>query len=231
MNIYSPTIITERMIETFRPSRLAIKELVGVLYFCKSINQDIISYSGSGVVWRDRIKKYGKENIKTLWVSDWYHDPHEIQQIALHFSEENQIVESSLWANQKPENGLDGGTTSEIQNRPERLEKNRKSTTEWWQNASEEEKEKRVTQAKTGMNKPGVSQKKSTSMKKTLSLSENKKRRAEQVGPKAPRYDKTIYTFYNIKTAEMYVGVQYDFKKKYGIHRLSRLSGGWQLVE
>jgi hypothetical protein len=109
MSIYHSTIITERMIEKFRPTRLAIKELAGILYFCKSVNENINGYTGSGVVWKSRIKKYGKENIKTLWVSDWYYDAHEIQQIALHFSEENQIVESRLWANQKPENGLDGG--------------------------------------------------------------------------------------------------------------------------
>ena len=92
------------------PTRLAIKKLAGILYFCKSTVENISIYSGSGVEWKDRIKKYGKENIETLWISDWYICPHEIQRVALDFSRENQIVESDKWANLKPENGLDGGS-------------------------------------------------------------------------------------------------------------------------
>lgn len=110
MDIYKPRIITEEIISKFRPTRLAIKELAGQKYFCKSILEDIESYPGSGVRWKKRIKKYGKENIKTLWVSDWYYTPQEIQEAALQFSKENQIVKSELWANIKPENGLDGGS-------------------------------------------------------------------------------------------------------------------------
>jgi hypothetical protein len=65
------------------------------------------------------MKKYGKKNVKTHWVSDWYTDPYEIQKIALHFSYENEIDKSEKWANLKPENGLDGGSTSDIQSKPE----------------------------------------------------------------------------------------------------------------
>ena len=109
MSIYQPKVLSETIVSQFKPTRLAIKELAGMLYFCKSTAADIERYPGSGVVWKKRIKKYGKDSIKTLWVSDWYHNPHEIQEIALHFSHENQIVESSRWANQKPEDGLNGG--------------------------------------------------------------------------------------------------------------------------
>jgi hypothetical protein len=109
MGIYQHKPITQSMIDRFRPTRLAIKELAGMKYFCKSIVEDITNYPGSGVIWKKRIKKYGKDKINTLWVSEWYTDPHEIQQAALHFSKENAIVESTEWANQKPEDGLDGG--------------------------------------------------------------------------------------------------------------------------
>lgn len=112
MCIYQPTPITQKMIDRFQPTRLYIKELAGIKYFGKTSKEDIMVYAGSGVVWGKRIKKYGKDNIKTLWVSDWYHDPYEIQKVALHFSEENSIVESDVWANQKPEDGLDGGRQS-----------------------------------------------------------------------------------------------------------------------
>jgi hypothetical protein len=110
MTIYTPIALTENTINSFRPTRLAIKELTGQYYFCKSIRKNIEKYTGSGKRWKDRIKKYGRASIRTLWVSDWYHDPEEIQKIALHFSKENEIVESALWANLQPENGLDGGT-------------------------------------------------------------------------------------------------------------------------
>ena len=108
MSIYSPSPITEQMIESFVPCRLYIKELAGIKYFGKT-SRNPYSYLGSGVIWNDRIKKYGKENIKTLWVSNLYDDPRIIQEVALAFSKENQIVESNEWANMKPENGLNGG--------------------------------------------------------------------------------------------------------------------------
>jgi hypothetical protein len=109
MDIYSPKVLSDRTIKNFLPTRLAIKELAGQLYFCKSKMKDIEKYTGSGVRWLNIVKKYGKDNIKTLWVSDWYYCPHEIQEVALHFSRENQIVENDKWANLNPENGLDGG--------------------------------------------------------------------------------------------------------------------------
>lgn len=65
------------------------------------------------------MKKYDRKNVRTHWVSDWYVDPYEIQRIALDFSYENNIDKSEKWANLKPENGLDGGSTSDIQSKPE----------------------------------------------------------------------------------------------------------------
>ena len=109
MDIYQPQNLSEKTIKNFRPTRLLIKELAGQYYFCKSVVQDVIAYPGSGVIWSNRIKKYGKKNIKTLWISDWYYDANLIQEVALHFSRENQIVESKMWANMRPENGINGG--------------------------------------------------------------------------------------------------------------------------
>lgn len=108
INIYEITTIHEKIIENFKPTRLYIKELAGIKYFGKTSKENIEYYSGSGKIWKDRIKKYGKENIKTLWVSDWFYDPYLIQEFALLLSKNNQIVESDSWANYIPENGLDG---------------------------------------------------------------------------------------------------------------------------
>jgi hypothetical protein len=111
MTIYDIQSLSERVVKNFKPTRLYIKELFGIKYFGKTSCKNVESYSGSGVIWKKRIKKYGKENIRTLWISDWYHDPYEIQKVALDFSRENQIVESNEWANLWAENGINGGKT------------------------------------------------------------------------------------------------------------------------
>ena len=108
MNIYSSIVITEQIKQSFKPCRLYIKELAGIKYFGKTL-RDPYKYTGSGKVWCDRIKKYGKENIKTLWVSNWFYDPSSIQNYALEFSKTNSIVESKEWANLQAENGIAGG--------------------------------------------------------------------------------------------------------------------------
>jgi len=95
----------------FEPTRLYIKELAGVKYFGKTTMPNAHSYPGSGVIWKKRIKKYGKKNIKTLWVSEWFYDAESLVEFALKFSEDNNIVESKEWANYIPENGLDGVTS------------------------------------------------------------------------------------------------------------------------
>lgn len=109
MCIYQPIIITEEIENSFRPTRLAIKELNGLKYFCKSVRKNFEKYKGSGKFWSNHIKKFGSENVRTLWISDWFYCPHHIQDFALVFGEYNKIVESSEWANLIPEYGIGGG--------------------------------------------------------------------------------------------------------------------------
>lgn len=92
------------------PTYLCIKQhsITGLKYFCKTSKKDPIKYLGSGVYWKKHIKKHGKEHVITLWVSEPYTDTSIIEH-ALHFSLENNIVESNEWANLITENGLDGG--------------------------------------------------------------------------------------------------------------------------
>lgn len=99
MNIYTQ----------IKPTYLYIKKhsITGVKYFGKTISKDPYKYQGSGIHWQRHIKKHGKEHIVTLWVSDLYYDTSIIEH-ALQFSYENNITKSKDWANQKPENGLDG---------------------------------------------------------------------------------------------------------------------------
>jgi len=97
------------MAKPFVPSRLYIKRINDLWYFGKSSKGNVDSYPGSGKIWRDKMKKYGKDAIVTEWVSDWYYDEAEIREVALAFSIENDIIDSPKWANLKLENGMDGG--------------------------------------------------------------------------------------------------------------------------
>jgi hypothetical protein len=76
-------------------------------YFGKTVSQNIEKYPGSGARWSNHLSKHNVEPIH-LWNSDWYYDT-SISRFALKFSFMNRIVESDLWANMKPENGIDGG--------------------------------------------------------------------------------------------------------------------------
>jgi len=92
------------------PTYLYIKQhsITKKKYFGKT-TRDPYTYNGSGVYWTRHINKHGKEHIVTLWVSEPYTDT-SVVEVALKFSSDNDIVNSKEWANQKPENGLDGGT-------------------------------------------------------------------------------------------------------------------------
>jgi hypothetical protein len=95
--------------EAIKPTRLYIKQCphCGLKYFGKHTGQDIEKYPGSGVYWNNHLNCHKVKPIH-LWNSDWYYDT-SIKRFALKFSYMNKIVESNIWANLKPEDGLDGG--------------------------------------------------------------------------------------------------------------------------
>ena len=109
MDIYQPVIITDTVKSSFKPTRLYVKKLNGLKYFGKTTKDDVHSYTGSGRRWLKHVKKYGAKNIVTLWISDWFACPIEIQYVAINFSKYHRIVESDEWANLCTENGLSGG--------------------------------------------------------------------------------------------------------------------------
>jgi hypothetical protein len=83
----------------------------GLFYFCKttksSLNQ-MLNYKGSGDHWKAHLRKYGNAYVETLWW-ELFTDKDKLVQTALLFSKQQDITRSRLWANEKPENGLDGG--------------------------------------------------------------------------------------------------------------------------
>ena len=78
----------------------------GLKYFCKHTGGDPYGYKGSGKYWKRHLKKHGND-VDTLYVWE-FTDQEECTRFALEFSEQNNITESSEWANLRNENGLDG---------------------------------------------------------------------------------------------------------------------------
>jgi len=78
-------------------------------YFGKTAKKDPYKYVGSGTYWKRHIKLHGIEHVSTLWVKQ-FTSLESCSEYALQFSLDNDITESTEWANLKPENGLDGGS-------------------------------------------------------------------------------------------------------------------------
>lgn len=82
--------------------------ITGLKYFGKTTSSNPFKYNGSGKRWLNHIKKHGIKHIKTIDV--WGFDDEDLcSSFALEFSKQNNIVESSDWANLAPENGKNGG--------------------------------------------------------------------------------------------------------------------------
>jgi hypothetical protein len=92
----------------FKPTYLYIKQHndTGLKYFGKTTSNPE-KYKGSGLYWTAHLKSHGN-NVSTIWY-ERFNDKESLTEYAIAFSKENNIVESTEWANLKPENGLDGG--------------------------------------------------------------------------------------------------------------------------
>ena len=90
--------------------RLLIKthSKTGAKYFCKTNRSNWQQYKGSGPYWLNHLKSYGEEHITEVY-AEFKEECDELVETALKFSEENDIVNSDLWKNLIPENGLGGG--------------------------------------------------------------------------------------------------------------------------
>jgi hypothetical protein len=78
----------------------------GLKYFGKTTRKDFEKYLGSGKYWRRHLAVHGKDFTTELIAS--FNLEHECCEFAIKFSIDNDIVNSTNWANLKEENGLDG---------------------------------------------------------------------------------------------------------------------------
>lgn len=99
--------------ESIQPTRIYHKRCshCDLNYLGKTTAKDIEKYPGSGLTWSKHLKEHNAVSIH-MWNSEWFYDK-SIVEYALNLSEELNIVESERWANEKFENGLDGGWTDE----------------------------------------------------------------------------------------------------------------------
>lgn len=101
-------------------------DATGLKYFGFTRNKNPFKYKGSGLRWKYHLSKHGR-NIHTVDV--WGFDDETLcREFALRFSKENDIVNSSEWANLKEENGQPGYTGPRLRSQtPEHKEKIRQS--------------------------------------------------------------------------------------------------------
>ena len=98
----------------FAPTWLYVKchRLTGLKYFGKTV-RDPKKYIGSGRYWKKHIKTHGRD-IETVWC-ELFTDRSSLVEFAELFSEFYNIVQETdsngkkCWANEIPENGLQGG--------------------------------------------------------------------------------------------------------------------------
>lgn len=76
---------------------IKIHNNTGLMYFGRTVNPNPEKYSGSGVYWRNHLKKYGK-NISTI-LFEKFDSLEDAKEFAIFFSEEYDIVNSNKWAN------------------------------------------------------------------------------------------------------------------------------------
>ena len=71
--------------------------ITGLKYFGYTTRKDVDQYKGSGIYWRQHIKKHGNDaNTEIVAV---FENIDEASSFAINFSKENNIVKSDEWAN------------------------------------------------------------------------------------------------------------------------------------
>jgi hypothetical protein len=96
---------------TFAPTALLVvtHNVTGLKYFCKTTRLDRLAwYKGSGIAWRKHLREHGADvTVDPLGI---YTDQDACLSVAKEFSQKNDIVRSSGWANLVEELGKNGAS-------------------------------------------------------------------------------------------------------------------------
>jgi hypothetical protein len=209
----------------------------GLKYLGQTSNANPHKYTGSGKYWLRHIKQHGKN-----WETEILHesqDKKEIDTLGIYYSQLWNVVESSDWANLKPESG-DGAASGEhnpmrnsnilakqqsIVNDPAIKEKHKQATIKAMSDPLVKAK------LKAQRNTPEYKAK----LKYTLHKSEIIDNR---FGNKNPNFDPTVYEFKHV-SGQQFTGTRFDFDQKYkltsgSVSRLLsgkyRSTQGWRLA-
>lgn len=181
---------------------IAEHNVTGLKYFGKTTRYFTVEelqekYHGSGTYWKRHLKKHGDDVTMTIYRlcslnedSDDY-----IKPIALKFSQENNIVESNDWANNIPENGLDGGREAGFV-----LAKNTQSDTVCIVSKQDFQNDDELVGVRRGC---------------SLTLEQRENISKSQSGEKHHFYGKTFSDEHKRKIGETKVGNQYRLNKKH----------------
>lgn len=93
----------------FKPTALLVMEhnITGLKYFCKTTMLDRVHrYKGSGLAWTKHLRENGFD-VKA-GILGFYVEEKRCLEAAKKFSEENNIVDSNVWANAVVETGKNG---------------------------------------------------------------------------------------------------------------------------
>ena len=179
----------------------------GLKYLGKTEKADPYSYKGSGVRWLKHIKKHGYDvTTEILYVSSNIED---ISSLGQYYSEIWNIVKDDNWANLIIENGRGGSLLG-------------KNNGMFGKTHSIYAKEKFRTFARKRFGGKTYEQlygkEKANELKKHRSISSKGK---NNKGKNNPRYDHTIYTFFNETSFEKFTGTRYDFLFFSGLSKAS----------
>jgi len=87
----------------------------GLKYFGKTTQKDPYKYKGSGTYWTRHLKVYGNDVSTEIYAQiDEQLDLKLLETTALKFSKDNDIINSTEWANLMLENGFDGSVAGEL---------------------------------------------------------------------------------------------------------------------
>jgi hypothetical protein len=192
----------------------------GLKYLCQTTRRDYNKYPGSGIYWKRHLKTHGYD-ITTKVIKECA-NREEMIYWGNYYSDLWNVVESSEWANLKPEEG-NGNTPA--------------WTLKMWNNPGFKEKMKEAR--KNTYCSETYRQQQSENSKKLWADSEFRRRRPDQSGINNPNYDPTPYTFVD-QNGEMFTGSKLEFSNKYNLRSKAvrhlvkgdvQTHKGWNLVK
>lgn len=196
------TAIKEQISMTIIYLYVKTHKITGLKYLGKTTSKNPHRYTGSGKYWKLHLKKHGKyydtEIIRGCLDDD------ELKQWGIYYSKLWNVTDSDEWANMKPEEG-DGA----------QLFGDKNGMFGKHHSASTKEKQSLVRAGKSWEEIYGEEQ--ASILKDNITKKLGGKKRPSESGQNHPKFDHTLYTFYNDRTNETIISTKFDFRVKFNM--------------